>query len=316
MYSKVRGRFVAIGSIAVAACGSTSDLVIGSQIEAGLAVRDGSPADGSGIQDGGHISVCAEASVRPTDGGNAGAIVADAGCSDPSLCTGLKTALVHRYSFKGTGTFVEDSIGGAHGTVVNTQLAGDGTLVLEGSASDQYVDLPNGIIGSLANATFETWVNWGGCGGWERIFDFGDAGQGENVRGYASTTLYLTPISVNGGDVMFGGFKRADQDSSQETRAASGQPLVAGAIVQVALVVDDANNAMSLYRDGALEGSVMFNDSLSMLNDVNNWLGRSQYAADPSFGGTLYEFRIYNVALSASSIQASFAGGPDPAYLE
>ncbi len=84
----------------------------------------------------------------------------------------------------------------------------------------------------------------------------------------------------------------------------------------VALVVDDTNNLMSLYRNGAFEGSVAFEDSLSLLNDINNWLGRSQYVVDPSFSGTLHEFRIYDAALSAPAIQTSFLGGPDASFLD
>jgi hypothetical protein len=264
-------------------------------------------------EDAGHIISCADATLREASQID---VAPDGSCPNPSLCSDLKAALVHRYTFEGTGTTVSDSVGTAHGTVVNTQLAGDGTVALKGGASDQYVDLPNGIVKSLVNASFEAWVTWSGCGGWERVLDFGDAGGGENVRGYALTTLYLTPQSMNGRDVMFGAFKRADQQALNETRASSNSPLDTGVMEQIVLVFDDAANLMSLYRNGAFEGSVAFTDSLSLINDVNNWLGRSQYAADPSFSGIFHEFRIYNVALTAAQVQASFVGGTDPAFLE
>jgi hypothetical protein len=342
MYSKVRSSLAAVALAACWGCGSSSDLIIGSQIEAGLVAQEGGHEDQDAqaadradqesepdVQDSGHIVVCGDGAIRPTDaraptdgagreGGSTiiDAMVDDAGCANPALCTTLKSALVHRYSFSGTGTTVIDSVGSANGTVVNAQLSGDGSLKLAGASTDQYVDLPNGIIKSLTNATFEAWVNWNGCGGWERIFDFGDAGGGDNGRGTAWTTLYLTPESQNGRDVMFGAFKRVDQDALYETRAASNLPLPAGVVVHVALVVDDANNLMTLYEDGAFEGSVAYSDSLSMLNDVNVWLGRSQYTVDPSFGGTFHEFRIYNVALSAAAIQTSFVGGPNAPFLD
>jgi hypothetical protein len=47
-----------------------------------------------------------------------------------------------------------------------------------------------------------------------------------------------------------------------------------------------------------------------MVDDVNNWLGRSQYSSDPAFGGTIYEFRIYGAALTQVELGASFAAGP------
>jgi len=278
-------------------CGSAADLIIGSQaevqVEAGpqLSCAEGGPRDDAAIPG------------------------ADGGCSNPTLCATLKMALVHRYSFNGTGTVVTDSVGSAHGSVVNAQLRGDGTLFLAGGQADQYVDLPNGIIRQLVNATFEAWVTWDGCGGWERIFDFGDSGNPEDMRGMASTTLYLTPRSIGGRDVMFGAFKRANEVAANETRAYSNQPLSTGTMVHVALVIDDANDEMTLYRNGAFEVSVAFADSLSLLNDINNWLGRSQYIIDPSFGGTFHEFRISDAAVSAPAIQTSFLGGTDPSFL-
>ena len=58
------------------------------------------------------------------------------------------------------------------------------------------------------------------------------------------------------------------------------------------------NNAMTL-RPGNLG------------NTTNNFLGRSQFGADPYLNGVLDEFRIYNVALSANEIRATDALGPN-----
>jgi Concanavalin A-like lectin/glucanases superfamily len=85
--------------------------------------------------------------------------------------------------------------------------------------------------------------------------------------------------------------------------------------VTIAVVVDDTNDLMSLYVNGAFRSSVAFNGHLSALDDVNNWLGRLQYA-DPSFAGVFDEFRIYKTALNASALSASYAAGPNPDFLE
>jgi len=309
--------FAPLALLAVCGCGSEADLVIGAQAEASVVVFEEAGVDaretGADSQEESHIITCGDAT--PRESGQID-VSPDGSCPNLAICAELKTALVHRYTFDGAGTAVNDAVGSAHGTVVNAQLRGDGTLRLAGGASDQYVDLPKGIVKTLVNASFEAWVTWSGCGGWERVFDFGDAGGGENVRGYASTTLYLTPESQNGRDVMFGAFKRADQAALNETRASSNTPLETGVMEQIVLVVDDAANQMSLFRNGNFEGSIAFSDSLSILNDVNNWLGRSQYGADPSFSGTFHEFRIYNVALTLSQVQASFVAGTDPAFLQ
>jgi hypothetical protein len=52
-------------------------------------------------------------------------------------------------------------------------------------------------------------------------------------------------------------------------------------------------------------------NQLSQIDDVNNWLGRSQFTPDPGFAGTYDEFRIYSAALTDAQIAASFAKGPD-----
>ena len=119
---------VAATLVVCSGCGSTANLVIGSQAE--VQVEAGGPQPSCG--DGGSRD-----DVEPP---------ADGGCSNLALCAVLKTALVHRYSFNGMGAVATDSVGSAHGTVVNAQLHGDGTLFLAGQQTDQYVDCRTGII--------------------------------------------------------------------------------------------------------------------------------------------------------------------------
>ena len=125
----------------------------------------------------------------------------------------------------------------------------------------------------------------------------------------------MAVASFPGPVVTVVGFKRSDVTSDNEAHVLSNQALPTATMVHVAVVIDDTNNQMTLYKNGAFESAVAFPDSLSVLNDVNNWLGRSQYATDTGFGGTLHEFRIYGAALSATSIQASYAAGTNPAFL-
>jgi hypothetical protein len=209
---------------------------------------------------------------------------------------------------------VTDSVGSAHGLVVGAQLSGNGNVVLRSGGAEQYVDLPNGIIRSLPNMTVEAWVKWDGGAGWQRFFDFGSSDGPENVQGLAVTSFYLSPQGA-GPTTMVVALKRADQAPVDETRALSKQPLPVSIMTHVAVAIDVANKLMNVYRDGAFDTAVVFNDSLSTLNDVNNWLGRSQYSNDPAFQGTIDEFRIYGSALSATQVQASFAAGPNPPYL-
>jgi hypothetical protein len=239
---------------------------------------------------------------------DAAAIAGTCGCGAPD---DLPLCLRHRYSFDGTGTTATDSVGGADGLVVNTTLAGDGTVVLAGLNSVQYVDLPNGIVSSIGpSATVEAWVTWTGIGGaWQRVFDFGSSDQLEGTRGNAVTYLFVTPR--NG----INGLARAGLTNAQfadERFVAAPAPLRTDVLVHLAVVVDGAARTLTFYQDGVSMGSVSVGDrSLTRLNDVNNWIGRSQYASDDEFQGTIFEVRIYGDARSAEQIAGDSAAGPD-----
>jgi len=226
------------------------------------------------------------------------------------------SALVNRYRFDGSGTAITDSRSGADGVAINATLAGTGQLDLAGGSSDAYVDLPNGVLSRLTDATIETWVTWGGgTTAWQRIFDFGDNNDAtEGNQGTAGVSyLFLTPRTSGSSATMRVAFSTSG--SASETRVNSSAPLASG-MHHVAVAFDDTANQLRLYVDGAPAGSVAVSGSLSAIHDIDNWLGRSQYASDPELAGSLHEVRIYNAALSDALVALSFADGPDPAYLE
>jgi hypothetical protein len=260
-------------------------------------------AGGSGGSVGGRGGV-------PSDGGGAAGGSADSGCV---LCE-IEAALVHRYRFDGSGTTATDSVGAAHGRLMNTSLANQGRVDLAGGTSDDYVDLPNGIVSSLNQATFEAWVTWNGGGAWQRLFDFGSSTAAEGLQGNGRTYLFLTPSAPASNGIARVVYSRAGQ--SGETVATATRPMATGAQTHVAVVVNAQNDSLSLFLNGALEGMTALTGALSEISDVNNWLGRSQFNLDVEFGGSIQEFRIYNAALSEAQLAASFSAGPDPAFLE
>lgn len=235
-----------------------------------------------------------------------------AGADNSGDCFSHHSVLVHRYSFNTLGTIVDDTVGTTHGSAVNTEVTSSGKLDLAGADSDQYVNLPNGLLQDLKDATFEAWVNWNGGGVWQRIFDFGNSYEGEDLQGGGSTYLFLTPKHTYGSLWLAYSLDGA----ARETVVDAGVQLPAGATSHVAAVVDDTNDTLSLYLDGSLKASVPFQGELAAIDDVNNWLGRSQFIADREFGGTFYEFRIYAAALTEAQLTVSYAAGPDPVSLE
>jgi hypothetical protein len=235
------------------------------------------------------------------------------GSPDTPTCALLAAALVHRYRFGGNGNRAIDSVGGADASLVNVELQGAEALDLAGGTTDQYADLPNGIVSSLGDATFEVWLTWAGGASWQRIFDFGTTQQGEDVRGNASSYLFLTPRANPDG--------RGSQDFLRVTYTADGlasevnveasRALPVGSLEHVAVVVDDQNDELRLYLGGALQATKLLTGSLAAIQDNNNWLGRSQYVQDPGLAARLLEFRIYSAALGENELGVSFRAGPD-----
>ena len=242
--------------------------------------------------------------------GVCGCGVPDEDTAAAASCVALTAALAHRYSFDGEGQAVEDSVGGANGLVLGTTLNGDGTLVLAGGTSEQYVDLPNGIISTLQDATFEVWFTWADGDPWQRIFDFGTSGV-EDMQGTGSSYLFLTPRTATDPPRMRVTFSSHGLEGEM---VVDTSPPVPDILTLVTVVVDDSHDSISLYVDGALEATSRFDGNLAQITDVNNWIGRSLFLSDPELAATLTEFRIYRAALSASHVALSYRYGPDAAF--
>ena len=213
--------------------------------------------------------------------------------------------LVLRYDFEGTGTVVQDRAGSANGLVVGgAALDGTGVLALDGV--DDYVDMPNGVASRRASATFMAWVEWEGGVCWQRIFDFGKTDAGENESGMALSSFYVTGSSCPDG-VLTATIELGSRHHSVTAESA----LPDGRPVQVTLAVDAARNSTTLYVDGEQVGSTSYAFALESLDDVNAWLGRSQWIQDHNLKARYDEFRIYAGALSGARVAELYARGPD-----
>jgi len=222
--------------------------------------------------------------------------------------------LAHRYSFnkpQGSSKVEPDLVGSADGAVRGTSdYTGVGQLLLDG-AIGSYVDLPNGIISTLSNATFEAWVTHTSTLDWERIFDFGTSTDGEDISGTGDSYLFLTPAS--GDTNVSNAFRLAVRSSitNGESPILNGPgPLPLGVEMHVVVSYDETLGVVNLYTNGVLVSSGRLTVPLGSINDVNNWLGRSQWN-DPYFTGLFNEFRIYAGAMNDSQVAASYAAGPD-----
>ncbi|MBN1363156.1 MAG: discoidin domain-containing protein [Sedimentisphaerales bacterium] len=164
-------------------------------------------------------------------------------------------------------------------------------VVLDGTSG--YVTLPIGmLIQSLSSSTYASWVNFlaptGGA--WERVFDFGTG---------TTNYMFLSTRQTATGPMTFGILTTG----GTEVRVVGPDRVPAG-WHHVAVVIDSATMNIDLYLDGLVVGS----NTTTMLpsglgNTTQNWLGRSQWADDSYYAGSIDEFRIYNRALTSAEVQ-------------
>ena len=164
--------------------------------------------------------------------------------------------------------------------------SGSQALNLDGTSS--YAQLPY-QIGNMNAMTFCGWVYWNGGNAWQRIFDFGN---GEDAY------FFLTPS--NGSNMVF------EIKANGTTQNMTATKLGTGAWKHVAVTM--TSGSVKIYVDGSqVASSTSITLKPSDVAGVCNYLGRSQFAADPLFSGKLDDVRIYNYVLSQSEI-ATIAG--------
>jgi hypothetical protein len=251
--------------------------------------------------------VLADAATPMPDAAPPGTAGSEAGAGRDGVSADAATGshLIHRYSFSGEGTRVVDSVGGADGVLMaGATLDGAGHAALDGL--DDYVDLPNGLVSSLHDATLLTWLSWNGGACWQRVFDFGSTDMGEDRVGNATTSIFATPLRCTGA----GPATLFETTTANLGSVDSDTPFPVLQNRPIAVVFDVTGGELRLYAAGSLLGTGTV-APLSLLSDVNDWLGRSQWIQDQHLRGTYDEFRIYDSALSSAELAAVEKAGPD-----
>ena len=222
--------------------------------------------------------------------------------------------LKDRWSFNGS---LNDSFGTNNATVVhvgaNTTTLTASNIVLTGgsqSASD-YVQLGSGLLPADGSpVTIELWATQLGVQSWARIFDAG-----------SSTADYLFMSWSQGTTVTS---DRVEwQDAVKTTSDNTCAPYTPGTEYHIAMVVQPGAGSSGSTRVtwyaapamnstlGAARGTFDTANTLANLNDVNFWLGRSEYSADSVANASYDEVRLWNRAFSADELQQLHALGPN-----
>jgi hypothetical protein len=224
----------------------------------------------------------------------------------------LPVVLMHRYSFVSDAS---DSVGGPawNGTLVapngGAAAAINHGLFLPGNQQggfgySGYVSLPAGILTNTSSLTVECWVTQSQANGWAEIWDFG-VNDNENFA--------LIPYPENNKNNL----EVAFNPNNNDIYTASSVLFPNGSEQYVCLTYDNFTLTANLYTNGALAATQTYPDNTYCPGSIggaggttDNMLGNDVYG-DWQFSGTIYEFRIWNGALSLSQVMANYAAGPD-----
>ncbi|WP_166443005.1 LamG-like jellyroll fold domain-containing protein [Phragmitibacter flavus] len=259
---------------------------------------------------------------------------------------GLRAELKHRWSFNNTsgavthGTALTDSVSGTTALVVGTGATFSGSqLTLPGNTGGiqtaaniaGYLDLPNGILSSKTSVTVEAWATPLSAKGWMRLFDFGrsaDAGVGGGAPGEITANTAVAPAGGAPSDNLMLSFCRGLELGQQRFEIMrngvfmgarnTDWPTTVGQQYLYTMVFEGgagaygaAGGQLTWYRDGVVIATMPVAFRLADLQDVNNWIGRSNWTWDSNAHMSLNELRIYDHALTQEDITANHLAGPD-----
>ncbi len=198
----------------------------------------------------------------------------------------VQADLVHHYRFDSDAS---DSVGTAHGTLINGASVSGGVLNLDGT--NDYVQFNTYLVpgsGSYSVALFAKWT-----GGSFQLAEM-------ISQGYSGGPGFFLGIKDSGGEI------RAT-DTWQTTGVFYPND---GQSHHFALTVDSSANQSYLYLDGSL--SATFASALTTAQaSTFTRFGRQFQTWSEYFQGTLDDVRVYNHTLSALDV-ANLAGVPEP----
>jgi uncharacterized protein YjdB len=219
--------------------------------------------------------------------------------------------LLHRYSFVSDAT---DSVGGANGTLVPPTTGAAATInnglnlpgsTVAGNGVSGYVSLPSGLLTNTTSITVECWLTQTQANTWAEAWDFGTGPS-------ANFSFIPEPANNRNNGIALVAFT----PPAGEVDVGSTVPFPSGSEQYVALTYNNFSLLGSLYTNGVLDSTTtMPNTSYSPGSfggaggTTLNTLGNDVYG-DEQFDGTIYEFRIWNGAVSPVYLAASAVAGP------
>jgi hypothetical protein len=210
----------------------------------------------------------------------------------------LKPVAWYTFDEDGGSSAADASGNGRTATLVNGPPRSAGVLgnAVRLDGASQHVSLPAGMFWNMYDFTVAAWVKLRSTGGTPHVFDFGTG---------PAVNMYLTPQSA-ANTVRFA---ITTGGPTREQRIDGVAPLPLDRWTHVA--VTKSALVGTLYVDGVQVGQ---NTNLGLYparlgNTPNNWLGRSQSAADAYLDGQLDDVRVFQRAIGPAELRGAIVLG-------
>jgi len=215
-----------------------------------------------------------------------------------------ETALVGRFVFDGNAQ--DRSRHSRHAVLRGTEAkyvedGRFGRVLLLSGGSGGYVEIPGDVLKGLDTVSIAGWVYLRSDNAWQRFFDFGQSD---------ASYFFCTPV---GEEVADGYRARITASGWNEEQGPVAKRIATNVWVHLAVVLDSARHTLSTYADGRkVDVATNVNLNLEQVLDANSanhlYIGKSQFDTDPNLDAKVFDFRIYQIALSdqqVATIQAN-----------
>jgi hypothetical protein len=191
-----------------------------------------------------------------------------------------------------SGTTLSDSSGNNHTANLTGSfgfgpgVSGNAVNLTGGNAT-----MPNSIVQGINDFTIAAWVKVTTLANWARIFDFG-----------TGTTVYMFLTPDAGGTNAIRYAITTTGNGAGAEQQLNGPAVTPGVWTHIAVTL--SGNTGTLYVNGVAvatnTGMTIHPTNLGATN--HDYLGKSQYGADPNLQGSIDDFRLYNRALPAAQV--------------
>lgn len=197
-------------------------------------------------------------------------------------------------------TYIKDKSGKSNDAQIAGNALVNGTLDLtsntaSGFSTNGYALAPSGIVGKLRSCSFLAKINATALGSQPRIFDFGSASSNSFLL---RANTFSAGLKYNGGTTTL---------INSSTAIATGQD------TKVAVTFDAKTKTTKIYLNGTQTASAAtFTYEPYQLNSIGsdnrNYIGRTQWwdssvaSGNVDFCGTIDDFMVYDIALTAAEI--------------